>query len=91
MGLRRWIEAGLLTLLLGAIGLTAGDWAIWSLRGRPLGHVVLTRMVVAPLKGNREEYYPDGTEVDSCSRSLLPWTGAGACWKVKQKPLIFER
>lgn len=87
----RWIEMGLLMLLVVVLGFTGGDWVVWRVRGGPMDHVVVTRLVVAPLKGNREEYYPDGQVDEVCSQSLLPWSGAGACWKLRQKRVVIER
>ena len=91
MSIWRWVEVGLLAMAVAGLGCAGGDWAVWKLRGAPTGTVTVTRMVVAPLKGGREEYYPDGQEQESCSESMLPWTGAGACWKVREKPLLYER
>ncbi len=84
-------EEALVFVLVAAIGVTGADWAIWKLRGGPIGAVTVTRTVVAPLKGNREEYYPDGTETLPCSRSVLPWGGAGACWRMERQRTILER
>ncbi len=71
-----------------------GDWAVWkvrTLRGGGIGHVEVGRMQVAALKGGKEEYYPDGTEIVDCSQSLFPQTGAGACWWVEGHRTVFER
>ena len=87
----RWVELGLLGLVLAAFTFVAADWATWKARGAPLGSVIVTRVVVAPLKGNREEYYPDGTETLRCSRSVLPWNENGACWWLEPRRTITER
>jgi len=87
----RWIELGLLCLVALALTVCAADWLTWKLRGSPLGSVVVTRLVVAPLKGNREEYYQDGTEAVPCTQSALPWTGNSSCWWVRRRRVVVER
>lgn len=81
-----------LVVLLAVVYL--GDWAVWRVRvamGGGMGRMQVSRVVVAPLKGNREEYYPDGkTEVD-CSLSLFPQSGSDTCWWVKRHPVVFDR
>ena len=70
------------------------DWAVWRVRvgmGGGMGKVGVSRVVVAPLKGNREEYYPDGTAEMGCSRSLFPQAGIGACWWVERHRVMFQR
>jgi hypothetical protein len=60
-----------------------GDWAVWRIRvarGGGMGSVVVSTMVVASLKGNKEEYYPQGTQTVVCSQSIFPQVGGGACW-----------
>ncbi len=68
-----------------------GDFAAWKLRGSPSGSVDVMNVVVAPLKGNKEEYYADGSATVTCSQSLFPWAGAGACWYVRRHRTIEER
>jgi hypothetical protein len=87
-----------LRALLGLLVLTAvvffGDWAIWRARvamGGGMGTVTVSREVVAPLKGGREEYYYDGTSQVDCSRSLFPQAGSGACWWLARHKMVFER
>jgi len=70
------------------------DWAVWRVRvarGGGMGTVEVGLLQVATLKGNKEEYYPDGTEVVGCSKSLFPQAGAGACWWVERHRTVFER
>lgn len=70
------------------------DWAIWRVRvaaGGGMDTVTVTRFTVAELKGNKEEYYPEGSESVDCSRSLYPQGGAGACWWMRRHPEIIER
>ncbi len=73
----------------------AVDWSVWRLRfvqgSPPTASMEVTRMVVAQLKGNREEYYMDGTVTVSCSRSVFPQGGLQACWWLARHRMIFER
>ena len=90
----RWILRALMGLLVFAALLYMGDWAVWKVRvvrGGGMGSVQVTRMVVASLKGNKEEYYSQGTETVTCSESLFPWVGGGACWWTKGHPLVLDR
>jgi hypothetical protein len=45
----------------------------------------------APLKGSKEAYYPDGTEMMVCSRTLLPEGGYEPCWWVARHREVVER
>jgi len=71
-----WIEWG----LAGAAGLLAlmwaVDWAVWSLHGRKGQQVEVFRVTVVSLKGNKEEYYPEGSSMVACSESWLLEGGA---------------
>ncbi len=67
------------------------DWAVWRVAGSPMANLEVTRFVVAPLKGGKEEYYQDGTERVDCSRSTLPEAGQGACWWVERHRVAYDR
>jgi hypothetical protein len=70
------------------------DWGVWSIqmsRGRGMSQILVSRIVIAPLKGNKEEYYPDGTTLVDCSNSLFPQAGANPCWWVSRHRLIQDR
>ena len=79
----------MLALLLVAIAFYLGDLAVWRMRGGPLGSATVSRFQVAPLKGNKEEYYFDGTAGVDCSRSVFPQAGSGACWWVRRHPVVY--
>lgn len=71
-----------------------GDLAVWTVRARMgsgMGKVTVSRFVVASLKGNKEEYYFDGTGQVDCSRSLFPQAGNGACWWLERHSVVYER
>ena len=80
----------LLALVLVAALAWPADYAVWAMRGSPAGTVEVTRMVVAPLKGSKEEYYPDGTATVSCSQSIFPQTDS-PCWYVTQHRVVYDR
>ena len=85
-------------LLIVVAALWAMDWLVWqgrTIAGGGYGSVSVDRIVVAPLKNNKEEYYPDGKLVIRCTRSLLPeglpQAGGRPCWWVERNPVIFDR
>ena len=83
-----------LSLLIASAILYLGDFAVWKvrdLRGFGERSLSVTRYVVAPLKGGKEEYYPDGTEDVQCSRSIFPQTGSGACWWLARHRVVYDR
>jgi hypothetical protein len=90
-----WILRKTLVALIAAIAiLYLGDWAIWRTRlamGSGMGTISVSRMQVAKLKGNKEEYYYEGTTDADCSRSIFPQAGSGACWWLARNKVIFDR
>ena len=92
--LRRWSGKSLLTLVGFTLLAFATDDLVWRrhlAQGNGTATVQVSRMVVAPLKGNREEYYMDGTEDTPCSRSLFPQGGNPACWWLARHRVVYER
>jgi hypothetical protein len=70
------------------------DWAVWRVRvarGGGMGSVAVSSIVVMPLKDNKEEYDWGGTADVSCSRSIFPQAGSGACWWLRRHNVVFER
>ena len=70
------------------------DWAVWRVRvaqGAGMGSVEVEMFTVAELKGGKEDYYPDGTAIVNCSRSLYPQGGNGVCWWVKRHREVTRR
>jgi hypothetical protein len=92
-------------LVKGAVGLVllAGvmyvlDFAVWRSRvalshdGRGgLGSVQVNQVVAAELKGNKEDYYYNGTTMVDCSKSLFPQGGVNACWWQVRHPEAIVR
>jgi hypothetical protein len=56
-----------------------------------MGSVVVSNIVVLPLKDNKEEYDWGGTADASCSLSIFPQAGSGACWWLRRHNVVFER
>ena len=89
----------LLWLLAFCAAVYALDWAVWQVRMlTPRGGTrvySVGRLVVAPLKGGKEEYYPDGKIDVTCSVSMLPQgfpqPGMQPCWWVERHRVLFER
>jgi hypothetical protein len=81
-------------LMVALVVLYVSDWAVWRVRvarGGGMGSVVVSNIVVMPLKDNKEEYDWGGTMEVSCSRSIFPQAGSGACWWLRRHNVVFER
>jgi hypothetical protein len=81
-------------LAIAAVLLYPADWALWRVRvalGGGMGSIQVSQVTIAELKGNKEEYYPDGTTTVACSRSLFPQGGGNACWWLRRHPEVEER
>jgi hypothetical protein len=95
---RRQILLGIVALIAATALLYLGDWVVWRVRNATskdhrggMDSVTISRFVVAPLKGNREEYYFDGKAPVDCTRTIFPQAAAGACWYVRRHPVVFDR
>jgi hypothetical protein len=62
----------------------AGDWAAFKLQGSPQSTVTVNRMLVVPLKNNKQEYDYMGTFDEPCSISLFPQSGISPCWWLRR-------
>jgi len=81
-------------VLVIALLIYPADWALWRLRvafGGGMDSVQVTQFTVAELKGNKEDYYPDGTAQMPCSRSLFGQGGHPSCWKLRKNATVIER
>lgn len=90
----RWVVRSCVAIFFAALMLYPADWVVWRLRvacGGGMDAVPVTHMTAAELKGNKEEYYPDGAETEACSLSLFPQSGNSACWWLRRHPDIIER
>lgn len=66
------------------------DWTTWRSRGDTVGTITVSHFVVAPLKGNKVEYYPDGAIEQSCSHSLFGHADHEPCWWVDRHRITYE-
>jgi hypothetical protein len=86
----RWLALTLLSILAAAALAFVGDYAVFLLRGQPLDQVTVTRYMAAPLKGDKTEFYYEGTGPVSCAKALFPQNGSNPCWYVRRHPLYAE-
>ena len=86
----RLLKQTLATLVAAAALAWPADYAVWRVRGAPTAQVEVTRFVVAPLKGSKEEYYPDGTATVPCAQSVFP-QGDTPCWYLQRNRVVYER
>jgi hypothetical protein len=87
----RWAVRAVLCAVAAAVLSYPADWAVWHMRGAPMGSVLVDRYTVATLKGGKEEWYVDGTANVDCSASLFQEAGSGACWWVRRHAEIVTR
>jgi hypothetical protein len=90
----RFVAWTMVWLLGAAAAIYLGDYAVWRVRvagGGGMGQVTVGMLQVAEMKGNKEEYFPDGQQVMPCSKSLFPQSGAGACWWLQRHRTVLER
>jgi hypothetical protein len=86
----RWLALTLLAILAAAALTWVGGYVVFLLRGQPLDQVTVTRYMAAPLKGNKTEFYYEGTGPVSCAKALFPQDGSNPCWYVRRHPLYAE-
>ena len=92
--MKRILGRAVIGLIAAFTLLYLGDWTVWRVRlarGGGMGTVSVSRIQVAKLKGNKEEYYWDGTADVDCSRSIFPQAGSGACWWLARHKVVFDR
>jgi hypothetical protein len=82
--LLKWAER----VLFGAIALAAFtfgvDYAIFSMRGRPLDQITVNRYLAVPLKGNKTEFDFQGSQPLVCARAIFPQAGWSPCWYLRR-------
>jgi hypothetical protein len=87
----RWAGLVLLGILAAAALTYLGDTGIYFLRGQPNDQVTVSRYMSAPLKGDKTEYYYEGTGPIPCSKSIFPQSGWQPCWYLRKHPLTAEQ
>jgi len=87
----RWTAFVLLGALAAAALTYLGDTVTYMLRGQPTDQITVSRYMSAPLKGDKTEYFYEGTGPMSCSKSLFPQSGWQPCWYLRKHPLAAEQ
>jgi hypothetical protein len=84
--IEKWIASMLVRCLLALLVIAAVaypvDWAVWRSRvaGGGMEQIEVRTFVVGELKGGKEDYYPQGSSMMPCSKTLYPQGGNMACW-----------
>ena len=73
-----------LTLIILAVALFVGDWAVFRLRGTPHATVTVHHFVSAPLKDKQQELDYVGSEPTDCAIAMLPQGGEAPCWYLRR-------
>ncbi|MGA2349093.1 MAG: hypothetical protein ABSF70_01560 [Terracidiphilus sp.] len=84
--MKRWLQSGIVVMLVAFVATYAGDWIVFRLRGAPQSKVTVNRYLTIPLKGNKQEFDYLGTNDVPCSVSLFSQSGESACWQLRRSP-----
>lgn len=80
----KWLRRIVVTLVAAFVVFYFGDWAIYKMRGSPQGTVTVSRTLVVPLKGGKQEYDYLGTSDEPCSMSIFSQGGESPCWQLRR-------
>lgn len=83
-GMVNIIRGVVITLIVFAVALFAGDWAWFKLSGSPRAKVTVSHFISASLKNNKQELDYLGSEDVPCAISLLPQQGIAPCWYLRK-------
>lgn len=87
------LERGAQMLLVTAVLLWCGDWAVFRVRaarGTAYDTVTVQQFLSTDLKGKKTEYDYMGTVPENCVRALFPHGGAPTCWWVRRHTTQWE-
>jgi len=87
------LERGAQVLLVTAVLLWCGDWALFRVRagrGTAYDTVTVQQFLSTDLKGKKTEYDYMGTIEESCARALFPHGGAPTCWWLRRHRTQWE-
>ena len=82
--LLRWLGRTAFVLVALAAFVYVGDFAVFSLRGKPVDQIVVNRYLETPEKGNKTEYFFEGTGAMPCAHALFNQAGAQPCWYLRR-------
>lgn len=83
---RRAVDA-ILGLLVVALLLWCGDWAVWRIRvhrGNGYSSVQVTQFLLTPLKNHRVKADEQSVTDQPCARALFPHGGQDPCWWLRR-------
>ena len=86
-----WIARIVLGAAIVLATLYVGDFVVFSVRGKPLDQVMVTRYMAAPMKNNKTACYFESSGPEPCARALFPQAGHAACWNLKRHPLVADQ
>jgi hypothetical protein len=86
----RWLLRGLIGFAAFSLVVFAVDLTVFLLRGSPHSSVAVSRFMIVPLKGQKNEYDYLGTSNVSCAVALFPQDGQDPCWHLKRNPNQWE-
>ncbi len=87
----RWLGRIALGIGVALAVVYVGDFVVFSMRGKPMDQVMVSRYMAAPLKGHKTAYYFESSGPEPCTRSLFPQAGRSACWKLRRHPLVADQ
>lgn len=90
---RKVLERGVQVLLVTAVLLWCGDWAVFRVRatrGTAYDTVAVQQYLSTALKGNKQEFDYMGTVPETCARALFPHGAAPACWWLRRHTTVWE-
>ena len=89
--LLRWLgKIAFVAVALAAL-IYLGDFAVFTLRGKPIDQIVVNRYLETPEKGNKTEYFFEGTGPMPCAHALFPQAGASPCWYLRRHTTYAEK
>ncbi len=80
----KWLRRIAVGMVMAFVALYAGDWAVYKMRGSPQGSVNVSRTLVVPLKGNKQEYDYLGASDVPCAVSIFSQDGKSPCWQLRR-------
>ncbi len=86
----RWTFRCISTAAVLSLAIYLGDVCAFYLRGQPTQVVSVVRTLVVPLKGNKNEFDPQGIIQVQCSATLFPQGGMPACWLLRRNAVQYE-
>lgn len=80
MNLRRRILRTVGALVLLAVAVYLGDYAVLRFRSHPSDQLTVYHYLAIQEKNNRQEFVFQGSEQQTCVHSMLPHMGHAPCW-----------